>query len=505
MNRLKREEFWDILTDVEWDFKYVDYEAVFPEWLSGTGKIPLEEWKKWDEPYKVAYNEYVATQSEKDKSAYAVKSALSKSKSFESLAPGWKSISKAHYGLIGLIEYIAVFGELKMARFGLSPNWRNVAVYGALDEIRHTQLNLSFAHELVQKDPQYDFCQRAYHTENWTTVAGRALFDGIFMNTNAVDMAIAAPFVFETGFTNVQLLGMSADAIEAGDINFANMISSIQTDEARHAQQGHPTLELLVEHDPKRAQWIIDKTFWFSARAFSALTGPGMDYDTPLENRKKSYKEFMLEWIVDQFLRQIRDYGLKEPWYWDEFIKGLDSWHHELHLGLWRWRPTLWWNPAGGLSKDEREWLNEKYPNIEKDYGYAWDMIINNINSGKIEEGTLPKTLPWLCNACHLPIGSCSVPSSKDLPVRAYNLKHNGEQHKFCSKVCRQIWWEDRDMLHQKSLIDRLLTGEIEDPTVPGVLDYMGMTPNRNMEHMIMGDDATGYVWAKDYVDEKVA
>ena len=52
---------------------------------------------------------------------------------------------------------------------------------------------------------------------------------------------------------------------------------------------------------------------------------------------------------------------------------------------------------------------------------------------------------------------------------------------------------------------NRLLTGEIEDPTVPGVLDYMGMTPNRNMEHMIMGDDATGYVWAKDYVDEKVA
>ena len=43
------------------------------------------------------------------------------------------------------------------------------------------------------------------------------------------------------------------------------------------------------------------------------------------------------------------------------------------------------------------------------------------------------------------------------------------------------------------------------DPTVPGVLDYMGMTPNRNMEYMIMGDDAKGYVWAKDYVDQKLA
>ena len=59
------------------------------------------------------------------------------------------------------------------------------------------------------------------------------------------------------------------------------MISSIQTDEARHAQQGGPTLEILVEHDPVRAQWVIDKTFWGSARAFAALTGPSMDYYTP--------------------------------------------------------------------------------------------------------------------------------------------------------------------------------------------------------------------------------
>ena len=126
------------------------------------------------------------------------------------------------------------------------------------------------------------------------------------------------------------------------------MISSIQTDEARHSQQGGPTLEILVEHDPRRAQWIIDKTFWVSARLFSILTGPGMDYYTPLPMRKQSYKEFMQEWIGGQFLDQLRDYGLKKPWYWDEFIAGLDTWHHSQHLGVWYWRPTVWWNPQGG-------------------------------------------------------------------------------------------------------------------------------------------------------------
>ena len=91
---------------------------------------------------------------------------------------------------------------------------------------------------------------------------------------NVVDMAIELPFTFETGFTNLQFVALAADALESGDVNFANMISSIQTDEARHSQQGGPTLEILVEHDPVRAQWVVDKAFWGSARAFAALTGP---------------------------------------------------------------------------------------------------------------------------------------------------------------------------------------------------------------------------------------
>ena len=66
---------------------------------------------------------------------------------------------------------------------------------------------------------------------------------------NVVDLAIQLPLMFETGFTNLQFVALAADALGAGDINFANMISSIQTDEARHAQQGGPTLEILMEHD----------------------------------------------------------------------------------------------------------------------------------------------------------------------------------------------------------------------------------------------------------------
>jgi toluene monooxygenase system protein A len=247
------------------------------------------------------------------------------------------------------------------------------------------------------------------------------------------------------------------------------MISSVQTDEARHAQQGHPTMEILMRHDPKRAQWLIDKTFWISARLFAVISGICMDYYTPLEHRKLSYKEFMEEWVVNQYQRTLKEYGLKQPWFWQEFLDGLDVWHHSLHMGIWFWRPTVWWKPQGGVSQDERDWLREKYPRWEKEFGPGWDTIIANINSGQ-EEKTLPKTLPWLCNCCHLPIGTAGAPNNDRYPVRSYPLEHNGYTYHFCSRPCRQIWWEDKDTIHQKTVIERLLEGEVQPQTFEGGL-----------------------------------
>jgi toluene monooxygenase system protein A len=492
MTKLKREEWFDVLRDLDWTYSYVDEATIFPEWQSGLGKIPRAAFAAWDEPYKISYPEYVANQREKESAAWGVKAALSRSKVFENLDEGWKSVAKAHFGAVALIEYLAAFSELRMARFGLSAAWRNVAIYGALDEIRHTQLTLAFPHDLVEKDPQYDWAHKAYFTNDWGIVAARATFDGFMMNPNVIDLAVQLPFMFETGFTNVQFVALAADALSSGDINFANMISTIQTDEARHSQQGGPTLEILMEHDPKRAQWIVDKSFWSSARLFAILTGPGMDYYTPLADRKGSYKEFMEEWIVGQLSDTLQDYGLKKPWYWNEFLDGLNTWHHSLHLGVWFWRPTVWWKPQAGVSRAERAWLNQKYPDWEENFGFIWEQLIENVVDGKMEQ-TLPETLPWLCNYCQLPIGTAAAPNRPGHPVRSYPLAHDGMTYHFCSTPCRQFWWEDRDLLFQKTIVDRLLTGEIQPPTVEGILGYMGLTPET------MGDDAYKYAWADEY------
>jgi hypothetical protein len=77
----------------------------------------------------------------------------------------------------------------------------------------------------------------------------------------------------------------------------------------------------------------------------------------------------MLEWVVTQPERTMRDYGLKQPWYWDTFLHCLDHGNHAMHLGTWFWRPTLFWKSNAGVSKAERRWLNEKYPSWEDSWG----------------------------------------------------------------------------------------------------------------------------------------
>src|SRR6476660_979180 len=132
MALLKREEWQGFVRDVDWSYSYVDDEAVYPEWHSGTGKVPRTAWAAWEESYKVSYPEYVATQRDKETSAYAVQAALKRSRAFETLDEAWKSSTKMHFGGVALVEGIAILAELKMARFGLSPAWRNMAVFGAL-------------------------------------------------------------------------------------------------------------------------------------------------------------------------------------------------------------------------------------------------------------------------------------------------------------------------------------------------------------------------------------
>ncbi|ABS70068.1 methane/phenol/toluene hydroxylase (plasmid) [Xanthobacter versatilis] len=495
MALLNRDDWYDIARDVDWTLSYVDRAVAFPEEWKGEKDICGTAWDDWDEPFRVSFREYVMVQRDKEASVGAIREAMVRAKAYEKLDDGHKATSHLHMGTITMVEHMAVTMQSRFVRFAPSARWRSLGAFGMLDETRHTQLDLRFSHDLLNDSPSFDWSQRAFHTDEWAVLATRNLFDDIMLNADCVEAALATSLTLEHGFTNIQFVALASDAMEAGDVNFSNLLSSIQTDEARHAQLGFPTLDVMMKHDPKRAQQILDVAFWRSYRIFQAVTGVSMDYYTPVAKRQMSFKEFMLEWIVKHHERILRDYGLQKPWYWDTFEKTLDHGHHALHIGTWFWRPTLFWDPNGGVSREERRWLNQKYPNWEESWGVLWDEIISNINAGNIEK-TLPETLPMLCNVTNLPIGS----HWDRFHLKPEQLVYKGRLYTFDSDVSKWIFELDPERYAgHTNVVDRFIGGQIQPMTIEGVLNWMGLTPE------VMGKDVFNYRWAGDYAENRIA
>lgn len=486
---LERSQWYDLARDTNWQPAYVTEEQLFPEEMTGAMGVGREKWAKYDEPFKVSYPEYVRIQREKDSGAYSVKAALERSSIFTNADAGWRSILKLHYGGVAFAEYAAQTGEARMVRFGPAPGMRNMATFGMLDENRHAQLQLYFPHEHVSKDRQFDWAHKAFHTNEWGAIALRGLTDDLFMARDAVSISIMLTFAFETGFTNMQFVGLSADAAQMGDFSFSHLISSIQTDESRHAQIGGPALQVLIENGRKdEAQKLVEIAIARAWRTFAVVSGTSMDYYTPLDQRKHSFREFASEFIIKQFQRALIDLGLDLPWYWDILMKEMEFMHHGYHLGIWFWRPTVWWNPAAGVTPDERDWLEEKYPGWNDTFGKCWDVVTENLVRGR-KDLTFPETLPVTCNMSQLPI--CGIPGSK-WDVKDYPVKHEGRLYHFGSEIDRWIFQQNparyRDHM---SIVDRFLAGHIQPPNLQGALNYMSLAPGES------GDDAHDYKWVE--------
>jgi len=203
----------------------------------------------------------------------------------------------------------------------------------------------------------------------------------------------------------------------------------------------------------------------------------------------------MQEWIVGQFERSLLELGLDKPWFWDDFLREIDEQHHGMHLGVWFWRPTVWWDPAAGVSPAERQWLEEKYPGWNDTWGHCWDVITENALEGNMAK-TLPETLPVVCNMCQLPINYTPGPK---WTMRDFPLTHAGRDYHFCSEGCRWVFEQEpsRYKDHQ-SLVDRFLDGQIQPPDLGGALKFMGLSPGE------MGDDALKFAWVEEVRADRI-
>lgn len=484
---LERDDWLDLARKLDWDFTYVDEAEVFPEDVSGRPWLPHAAWADWDEPYRTSYAEYVSTQHEKEATVRAVREALGRLDDFRRLDRSWVNALKLHAATLPLAEFGAVVGNLRAARFGRDAAWRTMATFGALDECRHTQIPLLLMHDLVRWDRQFDWTHRFYHSESWVAIAARHFFDELLIGSDPIEFAVATNFVFETGFTNLQFLGLSSLADRVGDRLFETMATSIQTDEARHAQIGSPVLAKVVEHDRAHAQYLVDKWFWRSWLVFAVITGFTMDYLTPLERRTTSFREFMEEWILDQFLDTLAEYGLERPWYWETFLRSLSYYHHMVYVSAYTYRATVWFDlvmpgPA------ERDWLRRKYPASWDEIAPVWARIEERWRGCDpgVDFGVHGTSIIGFCDLCQLVLCN-GTPARND----AETLTHAGRRYVFCSAPCRWIFESSPERYAgHRGLVQRVLDGE-----APGNL--MALLRYCGLEYETWGKDVFGgdYPW----------
>jgi toluene monooxygenase system protein A len=483
---LKRDQWLDLARKLDWKLSYIDEAEAFPEEMSGRPWLPGAEWRGWDEPYRTSYPEYVAGQTVKEAGVRALREAIGGPEDARRLDAAWRSARKLHAATLPLAEFAAVIGNLRAARFGRDSAWRTTATFGALDELRHTQIPLLVLHDLVASDPQFDWTHRLFHSNDWVAIAARHLVDELLLLANPIEFAIATNFVFETGFTNLQFIGLATMAHQVGDRMFEKMLQSIQTDEARHAQIGHPVLAQVLAHDRPYAQYLVDKWFWRSWLFFAIVTGFAMDYLTPLASRTMSFKEFVEEWVLEQFQRTLDAAGLARPWYWDRFLAGLDSYHHMLYASAYSYRTTVWFDmvvpgPA------ERAWLGAKYPRSWPSLDPVWARVTERWQTGGpgfewYVHGTTPV---GFCHLCQLVLcGGTPEHNTAEIVV------HDGQKRIFCSAPCRWIFEREPERYREhQDVVSRILGG-----TAPAnlleLLKYFGL------------DSA---VWGRDVRDGDVA
>ncbi len=470
---LPREEWLDLARKLDWDYSYAREEDIFPEVASGRPWLPHSAWKGWDEPYRTAYADYVKLQREKDASVYAVRDAVGRIDDYRKLEAPWVNGLKFHAAALPLAEFSAVVGNLRAGRFGRDGAWRSTALFGALDELRHTQIPLMLMHELVRWDKQFDWTHKFYHSGDWVAIAARHLFDELLLASDPIEFAIATNFVFETGFTNLQFVGLSSLAHLVGDRMFEKMVSSIQSDEARHAQIGRPVLETIVKHDPERAQRLLDKWFWRSWLLFAVLTGFSMDYLAPLDKRPCSFKEFVEEWIVEQYLKTLAEFGMKKPWYWDIFLESLESYHHMVYASAYTYRATVWFNLVVP-SPEERAWLRAKYPRHWDGFEAVWARVYERWREAGpgVEWAVHGATPVTFCDLCQLVLSN-GTPEHN----RAQTLDHGGRRYMFCSEPCRWIFEQEPERYAgHKDLVKRILAGEAPANLIALTRDYFQLS-----------------------------
>jgi toluene monooxygenase system protein A len=210
-----------------------------------------------------------------------------------------------------------------------------------------------------------------------------------------------------------------------------------------------------------------------------------MDYFTPLAERRHSFKEFVEEWITGQFRAELARRGLALPWYWDEFTRSIDYYHHMVYASAYTYRASVWFDCVlPGPS--ERAWLAEKYPASWPEFEPIWRQVTERTRQAGpgvewFTHGTTPVTF---CDLCQLVL--CGGTPRRNTAVCR---EHGGKQRIFCSEPCAVLFEQEpaRYEAHE-SVVQRIASGKAPGNLLALLRTYFGLSQDHWGKDVARGD-----------------
>jgi phenol hydroxylase P3 protein len=450
------EQYQRLTHSLHWDPTYVSEDAYIPEeWRTA---CTMPDWKKFNDPFQILFEDYVRIQAEKEDKFHAVRDAGARFGHIGRVDPRWVEAMKSFNTALTYSEYYNYRGHVRVARFAPAPAIRIASMVQAMDERRHAEEAIYQARDYVKHHKSGFLLPRdriAFFERHWYFQGDRSFFEDL-ITTDPIEAIIGTNLVFETAFTNLLFIAAPAAGVANGDFGFGQAHMTIQSDETRHMALGQAVARAMLQNDDTNLELIqdwVDKWFWRCHRLLLAVVGPVLDYFPKVKpiSYREAFQRYVVEDFIQGYVSELSQFGLKPPRHLDQALAELEHGSHTAWRDLYASRSSLWFDVHQPTAEDI-EWLNEKYPSFDAVHGDYWRAVADGADMQA-------DSLPMICDICHFP---CTFPEPKT--AVALPVDYEGDRYWFCSEGCK--WIFEREASKYKRTIEpsALLLGD-KDPT----------------------------------------
>lgn len=480
-----REKYTRMTRDLAWDFSYQDRRKIFPQ--TEFEGIKIEDWDKWEDPFRLTMDAYWKYQGEKERKLYAIIDAFAQNNGHLNVTDA-RYVNALKLFLTGVspLEYMAHRGFAMLGRQLPGVGAQVACQMQSVDELRHVQTQI---HTISQYNKYFNGFQefRHQHDRVWYLSVPKSFFDDA-VSAGPFEFITAISFSFEYVLTNLLFMPFMSGAAYNGDMATVTFGFSAQSDEARHMTLGLEVIKFMLEQHPDNlpiVQRWIDKWFW---RGYRLLTLVGMMMDYMLPKRVMSWREaweMYFEQNGGALFEDLARYGIRMPKYWEQSVAEKDLITHAAWGTFYNYAhaaPFHTWVPDA----EEMDWLAQKYPSsFDQYFRPRYEHWAEQERQGK---RFYNPSLPQLCQVCQIPM---VFPEVSDPTLTAYRTsQYQGERYHFCSDGCKDIFDHEPEKYVQAWLpVHQIFQGNCGGASVDDVLKWYHLRDGIDNKEYLHSED----------------